>query len=133
MLVLDTSAIVALGSSDDPHHEAAVKTLNVDEYTNQLVVPAAILSEAAFVLEKRFSSEALDSFLMNIERGMLSIDSCLDDVPRIRQLLRSYPTIGFCDCAVVACAERHGSPVFTFDTSDFGRIARDEKSIEVVP
>jgi predicted nucleic acid-binding protein len=56
------------------------------------------------------------------------------DVPRIRELMTRYEDLhlGFADAAVVACAERNGGDVLTFDRRDFDVIARDVP-ITVVP
>jgi len=55
-------------------------------------------------------------------------------VPRIRELMTRYVDLhlGFADAAVVACAERNGGAVLTFDRRDFDVIARD-LPITVVP
>jgi predicted nucleic acid-binding protein len=53
---------------------------------------------------------------------------------RIRALVRRYqdPPLGFCDAAVLACAEGSNGRVLTFDRRDFDVVAR-EATISVQP
>ena len=54
--------------------------------------------------------------------------------PRVRALLRRYAdlSLGYVDAAVIACAERSGGRVMTFDLRDFGVVAA-EGTITIVP
>ena len=53
---------------------------------------------------------------------------------RTRQLVTRYEdlVLGFVDAAVIACAERSGGRVLTFDIRDFGVVSR-EGTITVLP
>ena len=52
----------------------------------------------------------------------------------VRQLVARYAdlSLGFVDAAVIACAERNGGRVLTFDLRDFGVVAA-EGTITIVP
>ena len=56
------------------------------------------------------------------------------DPPRIRELMARFSDLhlGYADAAVIACAERNGGRVLTFDRRDFDVVARDVP-ITVVP
>ena len=56
------------------------------------------------------------------------------DFARIRELVGRYADLplGFADASVIACAERNGGRVLTFDARDFGVVAR-EGTIQPLP
>jgi predicted nucleic acid-binding protein len=55
-------------------------------------------------------------------------------IARVRLLMRRYAdlSLGVVDAAVIACAERSGGRVMTFDLRDFGVVAA-EGTITIVP
>lgn len=132
MITLDTSAVFALANRRDPGHASARTVLLED--AGPYVVPAGILAETAYLIEGRLGIESLDAVLESLESGSLSLDCGERDLPRIRELVKRYAdlSLGFADAAVVACAERHGGRVLTFDRRDFTILARDA-AITVVP
>jgi uncharacterized protein len=132
VITLDTSGIVAVLNKHDTNHRLAVDALS--RRTDHQVVPAPILSEVAFVLESRGHSGVLDQFLDAIDRGELTIDCCEGDIGRVRRLMKRYADLplGFADAITIACAERSGGDVLTFDHRHFGVVAR-EGEISVVP
>jgi len=62
------------------------------------------------------------------------LDCGESDLGRARQLLGRYAdlALGFVDAAVIACAERNGGRVLTFDLRDFGVVAA-EGTITILP
>ena len=66
--------------------------------------------------------------------GSVLLDCGDEDPPRIRELMRRYADLPmwFSDAAVIACAERSGGRVLTFDRRDFAVVALDAP-ITVVP
>lgn len=125
MITIDTSAVLAIANRRDPSHQATVDALRADR--GPYLIPAGILAEAAFMLERRMGARVLDGFLMDLESGAYSLDCGERDLPRIRELVDRYNDLplGFADAAVIACAERSGGRVLTLDRRDFGVIARD--------
>lgn len=123
MLTLDSSGIIALLVGSDPDHHAAVAALGRDP--GPWVVPAGILAEATFMIERRGGPAALEVFLEDLETGAYTLDCDERDLPRIRELVRRYRDLplGFADASVVACAERSGGAVLTFDRRDFQVVA----------
>ena len=132
MITLDTSAIVALLSRSDRHHADAARALA--KHRGPTVVPVGILAEVEYLLSSRLAPSASVAFLEGLERGESLLDCGDVDVPRIRELMTRYGDmhLGFADSAVIACAERNGGAVLTFDRRDFDVIARDVP-ITVVP
>lgn len=132
MITLDTSAILALLNRQDGAHRAAVQALETDR--GPYLVPAATLGEVGFLVEDRLGVKVLDLFLEDLEIGAWALDCGEGDMPRVRALLRRYAdlSLGYVDAAVIACAERSGGRVMTFDLRDFGVVAA-EGTITIVP
>jgi predicted nucleic acid-binding protein len=132
VITLDTSGSFALANRRDPDHDRARDVLEADR--GPYLVPAGTLAETAYLLEARLGDRALDRYLANIETGALTLDCGRDDFPRIRALVQRYADLplGFADASVIACAERSGGRVLTFDVRDFGVVAK-EGTIDVLP
>jgi predicted nucleic acid-binding protein len=132
VITLDSSGVIALLNRRDAHHEAAVEALRTERTPR--IVPASILAEIAYMLESRGLWRLLDEFLETIENGHLVTDCGDEDVPRIRGLVARYADmpLGYADAATMACAERNGGRVLTFDYRHFGAVAR-EGTITLVP
>jgi predicted nucleic acid-binding protein len=125
VIVLDTSGVLALVSTRDEHHAAAVDA--VAHGHRSTVVPAGILSEIASMVDRRVDPRATLAFLS----GVLTAETLLDcgdaDLVRIVELMHRYRDrrLGFADACVVACAERNGGDVLAFDRHDLEVVARD--------
>ena len=132
MITLDTSGLYALLNRRDSAHASAVEALNGD--AGPYLVPAATLGEIAFLVEERLGIRVLDLLLADLESGAYTLDCGEGDMGRTRQLVKRYedPGLGFVDAAVIACAERSGGRVLTFDLRDFGVVA-GEGTITVLP
>lgn len=115
----------ALLNPDEAGHEAAAVVLREDG--GPFLVPALIMSEIAYVIEKWLDLSVLDSFLLDLLHGAFSLAPAKDDLRRVRVLVRRYADLrlGFADAAVIACAERNGGRVLTFDRRHFGVVARE--------
>lgn len=85
-------------------------------------------------MQKRAGVSVLDEFLEDIQTGAYRLECGEDDFGRVRELLERYADLGlsFTDAAVIACAERNGGRVLTFDRRDFDVVAR-EGSITILP
>ena len=97
-------------------------------------MPAASLGEVGYLIEQRLHPSVLDKLLVDLQGGGLVVDCGEDDWARVRELARRYADLrlGLVDAAVVACAERNGGRVLTFDRRHFGVVAR-EGTIMMVP
>jgi uncharacterized protein len=123
VITLDTSALYALINRRDTSHERIKRALLAEG--GPYLVPVGILAEITYLVERRVPM-ALDPFLADLQSGAFSLDCGLDDLPRIRQLVRRYADLplGYGDATVVACAERNGRRVLTLD-AHFGVVARE--------
>ena len=132
VITLDTSGIVAGLNRSDRHHADAARALAAGR--GPTVVPLGIMAEVAFVLGQTLGEHATTAFLMGLEHGDSLLDCGDADLPRIRELMSRYVALGlgFADAAVLACAERNGGAVLTFDRRGFEVIAR-EVPISLVP
>jgi uncharacterized protein len=132
VITLDTSAIVALLNRSDHHHPEAARALAAG--LGPTVVPLGIMAEVSFVLGRTLGAHATAAFLTGLEHGDSLLDCGDADLPRIRELMSRYAELdlGFADAAVVACAERNGGSVLTFDRRAMEIVARDVP-ISLVP
>lgn len=132
MITVDSAGLLALINRADPAHRAAVAALEADP--GPYLIPAGILAEVAYMVERRHGARVLDSVLSQLEAGALTLDCGEHDFGRIRELAARYSDLplGFADASVVACAERRSGTVLTLDRRDFDVVAR-EGTIRVLP
>ena len=125
MITLDTAGIVALFVRTDERHREAVRELETARMPT--VVPVGILAEVDEVLGRRLAPAASRAFLEALQTGETLLDHGDLDLPRITTLMTRYAALplGFADAAVVACAERNGGIVLTFDRDGLQAISRD--------
>lgn len=125
MIVLDTSGLFAALARDDKHHRDASAALDGDR--GPYLIPAGILAEVGYMVETKLGAEVLDAFLEDLIDGAFTFDCGQDDLARIRELVGRYSDmpLGVADAAVIACAERTGGRILTFDRRDFGVVARE--------
>jgi len=124
MIVLDTSAIVALQDRRDRWYPEALKA--VREEPGPFIVPLAILAEVDAVLSGR-SAGAMTHVLGSVLDASLLMDGGEQDTARIAALMAgsARPRLTFADAAVVACAERTRGRVLTFSPDPYVQLARD--------
>jgi predicted nucleic acid-binding protein len=132
VITFDTSALLALLNRRDPDHERIKQV--VDEERGPYLVPAGILAEITYMVERRLGARALDLLLADLESGALTFECGESDLARIRALVSRYADLplGYADAAVVACAERSGGRVLTLDTRDFGVVAAEGR-VTILP
>lgn len=132
MIVLDTSAIIALLDADDPDHARVSAALATER--PPFVIAAGSLSEIGYLIERDYGQRAVAGFLDDIAEGRFTFDCGNDDFGRIRALVLRYEdlSLGVADAAVIACAERSGGRVMTLDRRDFDVVGR-EIALTLVP
>jgi predicted nucleic acid-binding protein len=123
VITLGSSGIIALFRRRDEHHERA--RTSVEDESGPLVVPAGILGEVTYMLELRGGTRVVDAFLVSLLDGTMLLDCGERDFYRIRELIGRYANLplGFADAAVIACAERRGGRVLTYDQRHFPVVA----------
>jgi predicted nucleic acid-binding protein len=132
VITLDTSGILAALNRADPDHARARAALEAER--GPLIMPVGILAEAGYMIEMDLGAGVLRQFLTDIADGSYALDCGESDIERIIALLERYDDLrlGFADACVIACAERNGGRVLTFDERDFPPVAR-EGTISLVP
>jgi predicted nucleic acid-binding protein len=124
VIVLDTSAILALLDADDPDHDRCVGALS--DHDAPFVLPAGILGEVGYLVEAKLGARALSDLVAELDRRAFVLDCGDEDFAAIGRLLARYEDVrlGLADASVVACAARRGAAVLTLDFRDFGPVAR---------
>ena len=116
----------------DPDHERVLRAMAREPAP--WIVAAAVLGEIGYLVASRGTPAALDAFLQDLDDGTYTLDDGIEDIARVRVLVRRYADLplGLVDAMVIACAERNGGLVATLDQRHFGVVAR-EGTITVVP
>lgn len=133
MLTIDTSALVAMIAPRDPNHDRVLEMLLSD--AGPYILAAGALAEATYMMQARVGARLVPTFVQNILDGAFSVDCGENDFPRVHDLVTRYLDLplGFADAAVIACAERNGGRVLTFDRRDFEVVARGEGNLTILP
>ena len=94
----------------DEHNKAVVKLFL--EEPLPIIVPVAVLSELAYMVETRIGHHAMAAFLDDCQNGGFRLVWQEADLPRIQELMRRYADLplGFADAAVIALAEGGSRP-----------------------
>jgi predicted nucleic acid-binding protein len=132
LITLDTSGLFSVLNRTDEGHERTKAALAADP--GQFLLPAAILGEVAYMIERWLHPDVLRTFVADLIAGAYELECGEHDFPRIDELIRRYDDLplSFVDAAVIACAERHGGRVLTLDLRHFGVVAREGR-ITIVP
>ena len=130
MIVADTSALLAFLNQKDQHYKAVNQAFLGEPI---IIVPVAVLSELAYMVESRLGPYSMANFLDNCQNGKFSLEWRETDLPRIQELMRQYADLplGFADAAVITLAENIGR-VATTDRRHFN-IVRTERLLELLP
>lgn len=122
--------------SDDADHERCTPLLKAG--SERRVIPAPVLVELDYMLERELGSEAFPALLNTIQAGELDVEDLIaTDYERAADLMRTYADleVGFVDCAVLAVTERLGEPkLATLDHRHFGTMRpRHVEALDLVP
>ena len=125
LIVLDTSGIVALFVRSDPHHASAVEILRRER--QPAMIPTGIMAEVAFVLQARSGDQPVLALIDSIIAGSVLWSCGDDDLARVRELMVRYTDLplGYADATVIACAERNGQRILTYDYRHFETVVRE--------
>jgi predicted nucleic acid-binding protein len=121
VIVVDTGPLVAALDADDADHGRCLELL--ERHPGPLMVPAPVLTEVCWLLERERGSKAEASFLDALAAGELQLVALqVRDLQRMADLVRRYEDLplGAVDASVVAVAERLGTvQVATLDRRHF--------------
>lgn len=118
--LLDTGPLVSAIDRADPAH--ALASAELERLRRRAVVPMPVLIEVDHLARKRVSDEAARHFLHAVADGSHEVAYMTTSlVRRAVEVDRKYADLrlGLVDACVMALAERHELPIFTFDFSDF--------------
>jgi predicted nucleic acid-binding protein len=135
-ILVDTGPLYAMADQDDDWHVRVVKFLKRSRV--ELIVPVAVLPEAAYLLAAHLGPEAEQTLVQSlINREMTVEQLTLQDLQRTFELLTHYAAarIGFVDASIVATAERlRIARILTTDRRDFSLIRpRHCTAFELLP
>ena len=125
VITLDTSGIVALFVRKDQRHREAVRALESGRLPPG--GPGGLRAALYAGRGRRGGPAGPPAVRGGVQTGETMLDHGDLDLPRITSLMTRYaaPPLGFADAAVVACAERNGGTVLTFDRDRLQAISRD--------
>jgi hypothetical protein len=119
-VLVDTGPLLAALDRRDPAYEmagAAMKRLR-----RNAIVPSPVVVEVDHLARKRVGSDSARTFLKHIAHGSHEVAYMTAGLmQRATELDRRYAdlNLGVVDGCVMAIAERHHLPIFTFDFRDF--------------
>src|SRR5215216_5650570 len=92
----------------DPDHERVLRAMAREPAP--WIVAVAVLGEIGYLVASRGTPAALDAFLQDLDDGTYTLDDGIEDIARVRVLVRRYADLplGLVDAMVIACAERNG-------------------------
>lgn len=132
MLVADTSALFAFLNRRDQHNEVIVRLFLAEKLP--IIVPVAVLSELAWMVETNVGHYAMAAFLDDCRNGGFRLVWQEADLPRVQELMRKYADLplGFADASVIALAEHGSRRVATTDRRHF-TVVKTRKALELLP
>jgi predicted nucleic acid-binding protein len=119
-VLVDTAPVVAAIHSGDSAHEMARTVMR--KLRRNAVLPSPVLVEADHLIRARSGPMAARLFLRAVARGHHEVAYMTANLlRRATELDDKYADLrlGFVDTSVMAIAERHEMPIFTFDFTDF--------------
>ncbi|MEI2715226.1 MAG: PIN domain-containing protein [Nocardioides sp.] len=124
MILVDTGPLVAAAIVKQPDHRACVDLFTGLQLAGRpLLVPATVVAETGFMLEKLGGVHAEAAFIRSLAQGDLEgIDLTVSDYARMAELITHYDDLplGTTDASVIALAERLGvTEVATLDRRHF--------------
>jgi predicted nucleic acid-binding protein len=105
MIVVDTGPLVATLDADNVDHSRCRRLL--EHHRGPLLVPAPVLTEVCWLLEREKGSDVEAAFLDALEAGEMElVDLTKADLRRMAELVRQYSSLplGAVDASVVAVA-----------------------------
>lgn len=139
MILVDTNVLYALADRRDKHHARCADWLQ--RTPDVLMVPATVLAETCYLIDKTLGPEAEASFLDSVGTGpdytFQLVELVDSDLRRMSALVRKYADLrlGGTDASVVAVGERLGIvTVATVNLRDFATVRpRHTPAFIIVP
>lgn len=124
MILCDTGPLVAAAVQRDPDHHACVELLTgLRLAERRLLVPATVVAEIGYMLQRFGSSRLEAAFLRDLGYGDFDpVDLTAEDYARMAELVAQYADmrLGTTDASVIALAERlNVTEIATLDRRHF--------------
>lgn len=120
-MIIDTGPLVAAANRNEPDHQACRRLLT--ETIGQLIVPALVIAEATFMIERAGGPTIEARFLRSLRSPRFRIETpTAPDLGRAADLVDQYADLpsGGTDATVIALAERLGdTDIATLDHRHF--------------
>ena len=121
MIIWDTGPLFAAADADDRDHTRCV--LLMRHTPPPLLMPAPVLTEVGYLLEREKGAQAEAAFLRSIRTGqVMMVPLTAADLDRMVELVETYSDfpLGLADASVIAVAERlKADTVATLDHRHF--------------
>lgn len=139
MIVVDTSVLYAATDRCDTHHPRCRDWIVATD--ESLLVPATVLAETCYLIDRRLGPHAEAAFLDDVGTGSGNAYQLVDlvdaDVRRMAELVRQYADrrLGGTDASIVAVCERLGVEIVaTLNRRDFDNMRpRHRPALSIVP
>jgi len=122
LALVDASALIAAADRSEPEHARCIEVLGRRDL--YLVLPALVVAEAAYLIERRLGPSAEAAFARGLNG--LEIDAPLPaDWPLIADLVERHADfpLGTVDASIAVLADRLGTDlIVTLDRRHFGAI-----------
>lgn len=119
-ILVDTTPVVAAAHRGDVAHQMARTSMS--KLRRNAVIPSPVLVEADHLIRERVGNAAARGFLRAVADGTHEVAYMTAGLMRRAvEIDAKYAdlNLGFADASVMAIAERHQMPIFTFDFTDF--------------
>lgn len=135
-LVLDTSVLLAALDAADRDHGRCAELIG--EASENLIVPALVLSELDYWCHERLTADVWLAFLEDVLGGAYSVESPTQgDLERCHELQSTYAdlAVGVVDASVLALVERLGeAKLASLDRRHFATMRpRHVGALELLP
>jgi predicted nucleic acid-binding protein len=121
VIVVDTGPLVAMANEQDRHHARCVEWF--ETAPGPLLLPAPILTEVCYLLERERGAAVEAAFLRSVRDEIFTLVALTrEDLDRMAELVEIYSSLplGAADASVIAVAERLKLPeVATLDRRHF--------------
>jgi uncharacterized protein len=136
MIVVDTGVLLGAADASDNDHDRCAQLLR--EHRGELQVPAPVVPETAWQIERKLGPSAEAGFIGLIVSSRLAVvDLTLENYRRCAELIERYADLrlGLVDASVITIAERLSiTTIATLNRRDFSVVRpRHTKAFELIP
>lgn len=118
MATIDTNVLVRIITRDDPDQTAKAQAFILSQGEDGVYVPAVVLAELAWVLERAYKWKADDIYKalhITAHCGSFRLDDTCHSAIEVYKREASRG-VGFSDCLILQVAkDKHQEPLVTFD------------------